>query len=367
MGKLTDYLMHPVSQLVFMVSAFTLIGFLLNVPTVDTELSTLTVTPENGPQITYALIPTILPTSTDWPTVTALPSTTPLPTATLIPTSTPWPTDTPTLLPTDTLQPAPTDTATLIPWPPTATPRIIVPEPPGAICPCHNGDVASCRDFRSQEDAQACYAYCVGQGVGDVHGLDEGFNNRACIYLPAATAVFVAQPVIQPVVPTATSVIAQATATPIIAQPTIPSVPTPTESEKVAIGVYIANIVSISDSYVSAFNQIAILFDLVESNPSIVLTDSWRTQVALQLALIKIAGDNVRSLQVPAVMQPVHNTLLVGVGHYDTATVLVAEGIDEFDIQKLEQADQQMSAGNDAINAASQLLEQIKISWLNLL
>lgn len=366
MGKLTDYLMHPVSQLVLMVSAFILTGFLLNVPGVDAKLSTLTVMPENGAQIAYAPTPTVLPIPTDWLTVTALPSITPLPTTTLIPTSTPWPTDTPTLLPTDTLQPAPPDTATLIPWPPPATLRVIVPEPPGAICPCHNGDVTSCRDFRSQEDAQACYAYCVGQGVGDVHGLDEGFNNRACIYLPAATAVFVAQPVMQPVVPTAAPVIMQATATPIIVQPTITSVSTPTESEKVAIGVYIANIVSISDSYVSAFNQIAILFDLVESNPSIVLTDSWRTQVALQLALIKIAGDNVRSLQVPAVMQPVHKTLLTGVGHYDAATVLVAEGIAEFDIQKLEQADQQMSAGNAAVNAASKLLEQIKNDWLNL-
>ncbi|MBE0672864.1 MAG: hypothetical protein IH588_19980 [Anaerolineales bacterium] len=48
-----------------------------------------------------------------------------------------------------------------------------------AVCSC-SGDTLNCKDFNSQAEAQACFNYCVSQGVGDIHQLDQNNNNDAC-------------------------------------------------------------------------------------------------------------------------------------------------------------------------------------------
>jgi micrococcal nuclease len=52
-----------------------------------------------------------------------------------------------------------------------------------AICNC-SGNTLSCTDFDSQAQAQACFDYCVSQGVGDVHVLDGDGNGIVCEGLP---------------------------------------------------------------------------------------------------------------------------------------------------------------------------------------
>ena len=121
---------------------------------------------------------------------------------------------------------------------PTVTPTVYAPAQgampvyapePGAICPCFNGDSRSCRDYATQEEAQACYDYCIAQGAGDVHGLDEaGTNGRACIWLPqkqVVPTVVIATPIpIWPTVEIVTPIpVATATNIPIPPFPTITS------------------------------------------------------------------------------------------------------------------------------------------------
>lgn len=112
------------------------------------------------------------------PTATAvfLPTntTTPLPTWTLA-----APTATQAPLPT---QPLPTDTPL-----PTAVPLPTIPpatatSAPG-VCSC-SGDTLNCGDFSSHAAAQACFNYCVQQGAGDIHRLDQDNDGDACESLP---------------------------------------------------------------------------------------------------------------------------------------------------------------------------------------
>ncbi len=51
--------------------------------------------------------------------------------------------------------------------------------PQSAVCSC-SGDTLNCKDFNSQAEAQACFNYCVSQGAGDIHKLDQNNNNDAC-------------------------------------------------------------------------------------------------------------------------------------------------------------------------------------------
>ena len=73
----------------------------------------------------------------------------------------------------------PASTPTLAPATATTAPT----QPPAAVCGC-SGDLYNCSDFSTHAAAQACYNYCVAQGVGDIHGLDGDGDGDACESLP---------------------------------------------------------------------------------------------------------------------------------------------------------------------------------------
>ena len=46
-------------------------------------------------------------------------------------------------------------------------------------CKC-SGDLYDCLNFRSHDQAQACFNYCVGMGKGDIHKIDRDNDGIAC-------------------------------------------------------------------------------------------------------------------------------------------------------------------------------------------
>lgn len=98
----------------------------------------------------------------------------------------PTPASTDTPIPTATIVPAtetPLPTATQVPTAlPTATFIFILPTqsmPQSGSCPC-SGDTLNCSDFSSRSSAQACFNFCMSQGAGDIHKLDQNNDNAAC-------------------------------------------------------------------------------------------------------------------------------------------------------------------------------------------
>jgi uncharacterized protein YgiM (DUF1202 family) len=60
------------------------------------------------------------------------------------------------------------------------------PPPPTqavAVCEC-SGNIYNCGHFGSHAAAQACFAYCIEQGRGDIHRLDGDNDGIACESLP---------------------------------------------------------------------------------------------------------------------------------------------------------------------------------------
>lgn len=55
--------------------------------------------------------------------------------------------------------------------------------PSSILCSC-SADLFDCQYFASRNQAQACFAYCAGQGWGDVHLLDLDKDGIACEWLP---------------------------------------------------------------------------------------------------------------------------------------------------------------------------------------
>ena len=139
----------------------------------------------------------------------------------------------------------------------------------------------------------------------------------------------------------------------------VPLLSTLTANERDASANYAHNVIPIMDTYVSAFQQLEILFSTLSNTPTLILVDEWKVRVALQLALMRAAGNDVRDLQAPVSMQPIQYSLLKAAEHYDTATILIAEGIDEIDSLKLGQVSEYLAAGYQALEAASSLAEQM--------
>jgi hypothetical protein len=55
--------------------------------------------------------------------------------------------------------------------------------PQSGVCSC-SGDTLNCNDFSSHAAAQSCFDYCMSQGAGDMHKLDQNNDNNACESLP---------------------------------------------------------------------------------------------------------------------------------------------------------------------------------------
>lgn len=96
------------------------------------------------------------------------------------------PADAPGATSTATFQPTPTATregeaTATATRTPTVTPTPT--EVTGAVCDC-SGNIYNCPNFATQPQAQACFDYCVDQGVGDIHGLDNDNDGIACENLP---------------------------------------------------------------------------------------------------------------------------------------------------------------------------------------
>ncbi len=107
---------------------------------------------------------------------------TPLPSQTLAPTITPESTATIFITKLQTVVAQPTEYIYL-----TNTPFSLATQSdnPPAIGNCSCGaDTLNCSNFSTHKEAQACFDYCVSQGSGDIHKLDQNNDGDACESLP---------------------------------------------------------------------------------------------------------------------------------------------------------------------------------------
>lgn len=106
--------------------------------------------------------------------------------STLIP---PPATFTPVDLPPTILYPVTVYPATSAPtWTPIPTFTLFVLNTPtfgspSIVCSC-SGDLYNCSDFSTHSQAQSCFDYCISQGRGDIHKLDQDNDSNVCESLP---------------------------------------------------------------------------------------------------------------------------------------------------------------------------------------
>lgn len=86
--------------------------------------------------------------------------------------------------------------------------------------------------------------------------------------------------------------------------------------------------------------------------------DAWTLQVATQLVIIQTVYDQAMELDPPSSMAEIHLKYTQGMKAYNDMTYLFARGVDELDLNLIDQAVTKMETGIRLINEATELMRE---------
>lgn len=84
--------------------------------------------------------------------------------------------------------------------------------------------------------------------------------------------------------------------------------------------------------------------------------DEWIFNVANQLNIMRFAHDEVSQLNPPTSMAHIHSKYMQAMNNFNDATYLLASGIDNMDVDKIEEATAKMELGAQYIEETADLL-----------
>ena len=102
--------------------------------------------------------------------------------------------------------------------------------------------------------------------------------------------------------------------------------------------VYLQDLIAIHGDYEDALTTAGHLLALSADDMSLLSNPEWRSRMAISLALIEKCGRDLRSIEVPPRFATCHEEDLKMAHCYDVAVDLIAEGIDDLDSGKTNQA-----------------------------
>ncbi|MPZ49116.1 MAG: hypothetical protein GEU75_07430 [Dehalococcoidia bacterium] len=135
-------------------------------------------------------------------------------------------------------------------------------------------------------------------------------------------------------------------------RPVPTSTPTPLDP---VLTQYQTSLLDIFGDYSTAMSGIGSDMQRAGASPGLILTSSWQTSVAVNVALVRVLGDQVRALTPPTCLRDVHALLLRAVTDFDASMELIVQGIDRLSAVSLEAATTRMVQGTDKLTSASAL------------
>jgi uncharacterized protein YgiM (DUF1202 family) len=131
---------------------------------------------------------------------------------------------------------------------------------------------------------------------------------------------------------------------------------------------YLAQILSIVESWGVAFSNLGRLFGDAARSPALFFDEDWKLDLLLNLLLVSVSSQEMESVSAPARFTAVHRDLLSASRHYTEVSRLIAEGIDALNTmevnvaeRKFEEALRVGELGHTALRRAVEELEEY--SW----
>lgn len=123
--------------------------------------------------------------------------------------------------------------------------------------------------------------------------------------------------------------------------------------------VYRDSVLEISDSYSQALTLFSEQMLAAGEDVTLLANEDWIIRTATALALLSVAGEEVRELEPSQRFGVLNDYLLEAAGHFDQVVILLPEGIDELDAEKMNQASEEMLLGQLAIENATAEIQRL--------
>ncbi len=107
--------------------------------------------------------------------------------------------------------------------------------------------------------------------------------------------------------------------------------------------------------YFSANDRIGQLLGQVSDDPLLLMDDNWKINLAANMAIVKLQGQQFRKLQPPARFSEFHKETVNATNHMDKAIDLLAAGINNLDSNKLDQANHELDLATQSVDQAVKL------------
>jgi hypothetical protein len=87
-------------------------------------------------------------------------------------------------------------------------------------------------------------------------------------------------------------------------------------------------------------------------NPLLMVTDDWKLELTVHMAVVKVQGERFRVLQPPPRLAEFHRQTVDATKHMDSAIDLLGAGIDDLDNNKIAAANKEISLATQSLNRA---------------
>ena len=91
-----------------------------------------------------------------------------------------------------------------------------------------------------------------------------------------------------------------------------------------------------------------------------IFDEDWIVEVAIQMATIRLCYEEMLATTPPDSMLTIHNKYIQALQHFNNACSLLAEGIDNLDMDSMDQAITEMELGNQFIDEATTAVKDFK-------
>ena len=108
--------------------------------------------------------------------------------------------------------------------------------------------------------------------------------------------------------------------------------------------------------WIEGLDQVGELSSAVGEDVLLFFDNSWRLDMAVALTTIEVANVALRGIDAPEEAQEIHSALLDAAFELEVVVTLMAEGIDEVDVDKIIAATEAMDRATEHINRATDLL-----------
>ena len=140
-------------------------------------------------------------------------------------------------------------------------------------------------------------------------------------------------------------------------EPLAPAVPQPKGDE--ALSEWGDEMIRIAHGYSTSMTAVGSLFELAVGAPGIMVEDVWVSEVHANLSQIIAYGDLIQRMTVPAPAASVHAEMKIAAELFSSGARLTAVGIDNLDVNSINEATQKWSQGNAHLLLAIELTDDI--------